>query len=71
MKPAFIGTPVELAGPIALKPAWAETVAWKKWLLWGVLGLGVLLLGWMAIRLVRQMGQGADDKSSAATEKSG
>ncbi|GMQ91421.1 MAG: DUF3999 domain-containing protein [Gammaproteobacteria bacterium] len=69
MKQATIGNPVELAGPIALKPAWAETVAWKKWLLWGVLGLGVLLLAWMAISLMRQMGQGSGDQAPDAGEK--
>ncbi len=31
---------------------------WKRWSLWGVLGLGVLALGVMAVRLVRQLGQG-------------
>jgi hypothetical protein len=28
---------------------------WRTWLLWGALGAGVLLLGWMAARLARQM----------------
>lgn len=30
-------------------------VPWKKWGLWTVLGVAVLLLGWMAYRLVQQM----------------
>lgn len=28
---------------------------WRKWLLWGALGLGVFFLGWMAARLLRQL----------------
>ena len=30
---------------------------WKKWTLWAVLGLGVILMGWMASRLVGQMNE--------------
>lgn len=69
VKQANIGSPVELAGPIALKPVWAETVAWKKWLLWGVLALGVLLLAWMAVSLVRQMGRDSGNQGPDTAEK--
>jgi hypothetical protein len=27
----------------------------KRWVLWGVLALGVGLLGWMAVRLFKQI----------------
>ena len=30
-------------------------VDWKRWILWGSLVLGVVVLGWMALRLGRQM----------------
>jgi hypothetical protein len=32
-----------------------EQIDWKRWSLWGVLGLGVLVLGAMAWRLVKQL----------------
>ena len=34
-----------------------ELFPWKKWILWGVLGLGVMLMGWMASRLMGQMNE--------------
>jgi hypothetical protein len=40
-----------------------EVVDWKRWSLWGALGLGVLALGLMAWRLMRQMNAGGRDKS--------
>jgi hypothetical protein len=33
-----------------------EQIDWKRWSLWGVLGIGVLVLGVMAWRLVKQLG---------------
>ena len=36
-------------------------IDWKRWSLWGVLGLGVLVLGGMAWRLVKQLGAGGKD----------
>ena len=42
----------ELGGEARLQ----EQVDWKRWSLWGVLGLGVLVLGAMAWRLVKQLG---------------
>jgi hypothetical protein len=44
----------ELGGEARLK----EVVDWKRWSLWGALVLGVLILGAMAWRLVRQMDAG-------------
>ncbi len=44
---------VELAGPAAL----SKTIEpdWKRWILWGVLVSGAILLGWMAWATLRQM----------------
>jgi len=36
-----------------------ERVDWKRWTLWGSLVLGVAVLGWMALRLGRQMSRTA------------
>jgi hypothetical protein len=50
----------ELGGEARLQ----EQIDWKRWSLWGVLGLGVLILGAMAWRLVKQLGSitaGKDD----------
>jgi len=44
----------ELGGEARLK----EQVDWKRWSLWGALGLGVVILGVMAWRLMRQMDAG-------------
>jgi hypothetical protein len=46
----------ELGGEARLQ----EQIDWKRWSLWGVLGLGVLVLGAMAWRLVKQLGSGKD-----------
>jgi hypothetical protein len=43
-----------------------EAVDWKRWSLWGALGLGVLVLGAMAWRLLRQMNAGSGDKTGGA-----
>ena len=45
----------ELGGEARLK----EVVDWKRWSLWGALVLGVLVLGAMAWRLVRQLDSGS------------
>ncbi|MBM3343634.1 MAG: DUF3999 domain-containing protein [Betaproteobacteria bacterium] len=42
----------DLGGVVRLK----EQVDWKRWTLWGVLGLGVMILGVMAFRLMKQLG---------------
>jgi hypothetical protein len=49
----------ELGGEARLK----EAIDWKRWSLWGALVLGVLVLGAMAWRLVRQLNEGAKDSS--------
>lgn len=51
----------ELGGEARLKDA----IDWKRWSLWGALVLGVLILGAMAWRLVRQLDSG---KSAAAPQ---
>ncbi len=49
----------ELGGEARLQ----EQIDWKRWSLWGVLGLGVLVLGAMAWRLVKQLGAPPTDKT--------
>lgn len=44
------GSPEPLAGDAALKPQHD----WKAWLLWALLGLGVLVVGGLAVSLLRQ-----------------
>jgi hypothetical protein len=39
-----------------------DQVDWKRWSLWGALGVGVLLLGLMAWRLTRQMNAASSKK---------
>jgi hypothetical protein len=54
----------ELGGEARLQ----EQIDWKRWSLWGVLGLGVLVLGAMAWRLMKQLGTtpgAADDSGSS------
>jgi hypothetical protein len=51
VKAASLGEQVTLAGAARLR----EPIDYKKWALWASLILGVLLLGWMAYRLWRQM----------------
>jgi hypothetical protein len=52
--PAQTGTQIALGGAARLNPA-PLPLPWKKWILWTVLGVAILLLGWMAYRLVKQM----------------
>jgi Protein of unknown function (DUF3999) len=49
-----LGSPVSLGGEMRLAST-PDPFPWKKWTLWGVLGLGVILMGWMASRLMGQM----------------
>ena len=46
-----------------------ERVDWKRWSLWGALGLGVLALGAMAWRLTRQLNATPDAASSSTADK--
>ncbi len=47
--------PQQLGGEAARR----ERVDWKRWTLWGSLVLGVVVLGWMALRLARQISKAA------------
>ena len=51
VKPAALGEQVTLSGAVRLR----APPDYKKWALWGTLILGVLVLGWMAYRLSRQI----------------
>lgn len=53
VRPAKLGDPVTLAGAAQLQ----APLDYKKIILWSSLILAVLLLGWMALRLSRQMGK--------------
>ena len=55
-QPIEAGSPVPLGGEDRLVSA-PDPFPWKKWLLWGILGVGVLLMAWMASRLMGQMKQ--------------
>ena len=54
---AQAGKPVVLGGDTLLDSI-PDSLPLKKWILWAVLSMSVLLLGWMAYRLIQQM----DDK---------
>lgn len=51
---ASVGESVVLGGDAALRPP-AAPLPWRQMILWAVLAGGVLLLGWMAWRLHREM----------------
>ena len=51
---AELGTPRSAGGPARLQPA-PRLVPWKMMTLWSTLGVGILLLGWMAYRLSREV----------------
>ena len=53
-QPATVGDSYALGGAELLTPK--RELPWKKWILWAVLLLGVVLLGWMAARLAKQLG---------------
>ena len=55
----------ELGGESQLR----ETVDWKRWSLWGALVLGVLVLGAMAWRLVRQLEAGKNAPHATPKEE--
>ena len=54
--PARAGDPVELGGPARLERR--REVPWQQVALWGSLLAGVALLGWLAVRLLREAGSG-------------
>lgn len=51
---AQTGAQITVGGATRLSPA-PPSLPWKKWILWAVLGVSVLLLGGMAYRLMKQM----------------
>jgi hypothetical protein len=51
---AELGTPRSAGGPARLQPA-PRVVPWKMLILWSILGAGIMLLGWMAYRLSREV----------------
>ena len=53
-QPARTGVQISLGGEARLHAA-APPLPWNKWILWAVLGVAVVLLGWMAYRLIKQM----------------
>jgi hypothetical protein len=59
IKAARPGVIHELGGKQRLKPA-PPPLPWRQWLLWSVLGLGVILLALMARHLYRQMHNSTD-----------
>jgi hypothetical protein len=59
---AELGTPRSAGGPARLQPA-PRVVPWKMVILWSTLGLGILLLGWMAYRLSREVLRTPDPKT--------
>jgi hypothetical protein len=63
--PAQTGAQITLGGESRLSAA-PTPLAWKKWILWFVLSVAVMLLGWMAYRLVKQME--SHDSSKATGE---
>ncbi len=54
IKPARLGARITLGDVSRLVPP-PPSLPWKKWILWAVLVCGVLLLAFMAYRLVKQM----------------
>ena len=54
IKLAKLGSKVELGDASRLKPA-PPPRDWKRYLLWGILVLGVIILALMALRLYKQL----------------
>ena len=61
--PAYLGTPRVLAGDSALSP----NRDWKAWLLWGVLGLGALVVAGFAVALLRSAKPAPTNATPAST----
>jgi len=57
IKAAQLGSRLQL-GDVSKLQAPTPPLPWKKWLLWAILIIGVLLLAGMALKLVKQMNQG-------------
>jgi len=51
---AELGTPRPAGGPGRLQPA-PRVVPWKMVVLWSILGVGIMVLGWMTYRLSREV----------------
>jgi len=60
LPPSFVHVPVVPAAGAALR----EPMDVKRWGLWAVLILASVVLGWMALRLSRQMGARAPDRDT-------
>jgi len=54
--------------PLGGEAATRERIDWKRWILWGSLVLGVAVLGWMALRLGRQMSRSGGDKPAGGSD---
>jgi len=52
---AQLGAPRTLGGATRLSQP-RPSIGWQRVLLWLVLGAGIVLLGWMAYRLARDLG---------------
>ena len=57
IKAAQLGSRVQLGDAAKLQPA-PPPLPWKKWLLWAILVVGVMVLAAMALKLSKQMNQG-------------
>ena len=53
--PVTLGNRTTLGGIAATKPSVADAYDAQKIILWSILGIGVLILGGMAIRLLREL----------------
>ena len=62
---AQTAAPQQLGGEAATR----ERVDWKRWTLWGSLVFGVAVLGWMAIRLGRQMSKPGGESAGTTGAK--
>lgn len=60
-QPAIPGAQIISGGEAHLLPP-PTPLPWKKWILWFILAAAVLLLGWMALRLIKQLEQKPTNK---------